>query len=314
MNSDRKWDIIGFGAIAVDDLLFVSSFPQPNSKIEVNRRERHGGGLAGTALVAASRLGARAAYFGCLGENDLSRFTRQEFAKENVDTSLCIMSESAQPIYSAIIVDQSTGDRTILYSLENFAPPKPELIPAHLPDLCKLVFVDTYFLSIMDYIVDISHANGIPVIADIESLQIVDYQKSLDSIDFLILGMDIAGQITKEKIPTGILRQLNAGKRQCTVITDGANGCWYQECGNPMYHMPAFAVNAIDTTGCGDVFHGAFAAALVRGETIPSAVVLASAAAAMKATKSGGRAGIPSLPVVLDFIQSNSSVIPEMVI
>ncbi len=248
-----------------------------------------------------------------LGENDLSRFTRQEFAKENVDTSLCLMSESAQPIYSAIIVDQSTGERTILYSLENFAPPKPELIPAHLPGLSKLVFVDTYFLSIMDYIVKISHANGTPVIADIESPRISDYPQTMNSIDYLILGRDLAGQITKENIPTGILRQLNAGKRQCTVITDGANGCWYQECDNPVYHMPAFAVNAIDTTGCGDVFHGAFAAALVRGETNPSAVVLASAAAAMKATKSGGRAGIPALPVVLDFIQSNPSVKPGMV-
>jgi len=313
MNSTRKWDIIGFGAIAVDDLLYVSTFPQPNSKIEVVKRDRQGGGLAGTALVAASRLGARSAYFGLLGHNDLSDFTIQEFTREDVDTSLCPRNEIAQPIYSSIIVDQSTSERTILFSLENFSPPEPAIIPRDLPKNCRLVFVDTYFLSLLGYLVEISHACNTPVIADIESLRIMDYPEALDAIDYLILSKELAAQITSASSPKEILQKLNTPQRNCTVITEGKQGCWFQEKSDAVYFMPAFNVNAVDTTGCGDVFHGAFAAAVVRGKNNTTAVIQASAAAAIKATKPGGRAGIPGLTALLEFINANPEIVPQKV-
>lgn len=313
MNSARKWDVIGFGAIAVDDLLYVHSFPQPNSKIEVVKRDRQGGGLTGTALVAASRLGARSAYFGLLGHNDLSDFTIREFAREGVDTSLCPRNEKAQPIYSSIIVDQSNSERTILYSLENFSPPEPTLIPRDLPKACRLVFIDTYFLPLTRYLVEISHSCDTPVIADIESLRIMDFPETLDAIDYLILSQEFAAQITAASSPANILQKLNTPQRNCAVITEGKQGCWFQEKGGAVYHMPAFKVDAVDTTGCGDVFHGAYAAALVRGEVNTTAVIQASAAAAMKATKPGGRAGIPSLNALQEFIKANPEVVPHKV-
>ena len=312
MNSARKWDVIGFGAIAVDDLLSVPSFPQPNTKIEVIKRERQGGGLAGTALVAASRLGARSAYFGLLGNNDLSDFTIREFTRECVDTSLCPRNEKAMPIYSSIIVDTSTGERTILYSLQNFTPPDPELIPKTLPADCKLVFVDTYFLSLIGYLVKLFHEWDTPVIADIESPRIMDFPEAMDAIDYLILSKDLATQITAASSPDEILHKLNTPQRKCSVITEGKRGCWFQEKSSAVYHMPAFNVDTVDTTGCGDVFHGAYAAALVRGEGNTTAVIQASAAAAIKATKPGGRAGIPDLKTLLEFIGANSEIVPQM--
>lgn len=313
MNSAREWDIIGFGAIAVDDLLYVPAFPKPNSKIEVVKRERQGGGLAGTALVAASRLGARSAYFGLLGQNDLSDFTIREFAREGVDTSHCPRTKNAQPIYSTIIVDKSTSERTILYSLESFAPPDPALIPANLPNYYKLMFVDTYFLPILEYLVGISHACNTPIIADIEDPRVMDYPDALGAIDYLILSVELAAQISSSSSPKEILHKLDTPQRGCTVITEGKQGCWFLEKGGGIYHMPAFKVNAVDTTGCGDVFHGAYAAAIVRGDTNTTAVIQASAAAAIKATKPGGRAGIPGLPELLEFIKANPDVVLQKV-
>ena len=313
MNSTREWDIIGFGAIAVDDLLYVPAFPQPNSKIEVAKRERQGGGLAGTALVAASRLGARSAYFGLLGQNDLSDFTIREFAREGVDTSLCPRTNNAQPIYSTIIVDKSTSERTILYSLENFTPPEPALIPVDLLKNYKLMFVDTYFLSILEYLVEISHACDTPVIADIENHRIMDYPDALNAIDYLILSKELAIQISASCTPQEILHKLNSSQRRCTVITEGKLGCWFQEKNGGVYHMPAFKVSAVDTTGCGDVFHGAYAAAIVRDEINATAVIQASAAAAIKATKPGGRAGIPDLAALQEFIMANPDIVPQKV-
>jgi sulfofructose kinase len=311
MTSDKEWDIIGFGAIAVDDLLYVPIFPRPNSKIEVVKRDRQGGGLAGTALVAASRLGARSAYFGVLGQNDLSNFTIQEFSREGVDTSLCLIEEKAQPIYSSIIVDQSTGERTILYSLENFSPPDPKLIPRELPSSCRLIFIDTYILPILEFLVEISLQCDTPIIADIESLSILDYPDVLDAIDYLILNKDLAAKITGSNSPSKILDKLKTPQRKTTVITNGKQGCWFQEMDGSVYHLPAFDVSTVDTTGCGDVFHGAFGAAIVRGENIVSAVIQASAAAAIKTTKPGGRAGIPDLTTLLEFINANPGVFPQ---
>jgi sulfofructose kinase len=313
MNSAREWDLIGFGAIAVDDLLYVPTYPHPNSKIEVSKRERQGGGLAGTALVAASRLGARSAYFGMLGQNDLSDFTIREFTSEGVDTSLCPRNETAQPIYSSIIVDKSTSERTILYSLENFTPPDPAIIPIHLPKNYKLMFVDTYFLPILDYLVKISHACETPVIADIEDSRLKEYPDVINAIEYLILSVELAAQISMSSSPQEILYKLDSLQRRCTVITEGNQGCWFRERDGGIYHMPAFKVNAVDTTGCGDVFHGAYAAAIVRGETNTTSVIQASAAAAMKATKPGGRAGIPYLSELLDFIKANPDIVPQKV-
>lgn len=313
MNSTHKWDIIGFGSVAVDDLLFIPSFPEPDSKTEVLNRERHGGGLAGTALVAASRLGATAAYLGVFGDDELSQFTLNEFKKENVDTSLCQHKENAKPLYSSIIIDQSSGKRTIFYSLEGFHPPDPSSISADIARSCKLVFFDSFIKGLIPHIVEIAHRSQTPVIADIESSEITQFPKALNAIDYLILNMELAGQITGKINPAEILSALDSHERICTVITLGKSGCWYKTKDEPVYHLPAYEVEEVDTTGCGDVFHGAFAAALVRGEPIPSAALQASAAAAMKATKPGGRSGIPSLHALINFINQKPEISPVLV-
>src|SRR5689334_21953078 len=106
---DKLWDVLGFGAVTVDDLIYVDHYPMPDTKVSVVDKVRQGGGLAGTALVAAARLGARAAYAGILGDDDLSRYTLDEFAREGVDCSPVLRRPGAYPIHSIIIVDHSNG-------------------------------------------------------------------------------------------------------------------------------------------------------------------------------------------------------------
>jgi sulfofructose kinase len=311
MKTQQNTDIIGFGAIAVDDLLFLLNFPQSNTKTEVKKRMRHAGGLAGTALVAASRLGVKTAYFGILGENELSEFTINEFFKEDVDTSLCIKKKGAKPIHSTIIVNQSSGGRTILFSLDSFQSPHINDITLESIKNCGLIFIDSHVLDIFAHVLYLAHASSIPVIADIESDHIKDFPDILNAIDHLILNIDMAAMIVNKKSPEGILMALDSQKRICSVITDGTNGCWYKEKDKPIFHMPAFKVDIVDTTGCGDVFHGAYAAALIRSESIPTAVLQASAAAAIKATQPGGRKGIPYLEDLLDFCSQNKHIHPQ---
>jgi len=93
------------------------------------------------------------------------------------------------------------------------------------------------------------------------------------------------------------------------AVTCGAKGCYYVTSENPAAprHQPAFKVQAVDTTGCGDVFHGAYAAALARGMSAPDRIRFAAAAAALKATQSGGaQGGIPTLAQTLRLIRQTS--------
>jgi len=81
-------------------------------------------------------------------------------------------------------------------------------------------------------------------------------------------------------------------------VTAGERGCWYAERDGPVHHVPALVVPVVDTTGCGDVFHGAYAAAIARGEPAARAIAIANVAAGLKATQPGGRAGIPNWETV----------------
>src|SRR5437016_5482285 len=107
---ESGFDILGLGAVAVDDLMYVESYPPPDVKTRVLRRERHCGGLTATALVTAARLGCRCAYAGVLGFDELSESVVKALEQEAVDFSHLVRQEGARPVYSTIIVDE--GQKT----------------------------------------------------------------------------------------------------------------------------------------------------------------------------------------------------------
>ena len=92
---EKRWDVLGFGAIAVDELYYVDRYPLPDEKVPIIRRNRQGGGNAATALVTVARLGYKAAYSGVLGDDELSIYSLSELAKEGVDTSLVFHNPKA---------------------------------------------------------------------------------------------------------------------------------------------------------------------------------------------------------------------------
>jgi ribokinase len=104
--------------------------------------------------------------------------------------------------------------------------------------------------------------------------------------------------VTGEREPAAMVRALSRRERACTVVTAGEQGCWYAEGSAEVSHCPALKVAAVDTTGCGDVFHGAYAAWIARGESVPAAVTAATTTAGFKATQPGGRTGIPARAVI----------------
>ena len=302
---DLTPDLLAFGAVAVDDILYLDRFPEENTKMPVKRRERHAGGLAGTAVVTAARLGCNSAFCGTFDHEPLSQFILDTFQKEHVDISLCQIKPGAGPIHSTILVNKAKDTRTILFTNDRFSPPDLGVIPDPVWRGIKLVFIDSFIPGVFPKIVQTARKFNLPVIADIESIEGFQSLESIAEIQHLIINIGMGKVLSRKSAPSEILRVLETRSRVCTVITDGENGCWFKERGKAIYHMPAFKVPVVDTTGCGDVFHGAYAAAYVRGDSIKNALIQASAAAALKACKPGGQAGIPLKEELMAFLKKN---------
>lgn len=299
------WDVLGFGVVAVDDIVYVDNYPPSDSKAPVVGEKRDGGGLAGTALVAAARLGASTAYGGILGDDDLSRFTLAEFEREGVDCSLVVRQAGARPVHSIIIVDRSNGHRTILYSGVMTPPPLQSVAPAIAQ--CRVLFVDSTIAAWALDALRLAHEHGVAVVADLERRPEQAVHELGAAVDHLILGSAFAAQMTGKSKPADMVRSLRTPAHAACVVTAGEDGCWYatRETGDEVKHFPAFKVQAVDTTGCGDVFHGAYAASIARGTPIENALAVASATAGLKATRPGGRSGIPDRAAVEQFLRQH---------
>ncbi len=302
--TSARWDVLGLGAVSVDDLVYVDHHPLADAKMPIRDWERQGGGLAGTALVAAARLGARAAYCGALDDDELSQFTIAELERERVDCAPVLRLEGARPFHSLIVVDRSSGGRSILYSGAGVREVPLEHVSAGLVGSARVLFVDHTALASGLRAARQAHSLGIPVVGDVEAGEGVQLHEFLEAIDHLIVGLQWAGQATGCEDPRDMVSAL-ASHRVCTVVTAGARGAWYSLGGGPVCHTPAFAVPVVDTTGCGDVFHGAYAAAIARGEPPPAAIRSAAAAAALKAMRPGGRAGTPDRETLERFLAAH---------
>jgi sulfofructose kinase len=297
-----RWDILGVGSATVDDLLFVPTFPQPDTKNRLDRVERHGGGLVATALVAAARLGARAAFAGMLGDDDVSQWIEADLAREGVDISTIVRRADSRPIHAFIIVEQGTGSRTILYTMPGRTGADAELPNTETITQAHVLFIDDVGGDLSLYAGQIARVADIPIVADFEWTE----NEALIALpDHLIVSERFAARVTGASDPVEAAHRLWHSDRAAVVVTCGERGCWYLSGDSEPTHQPSIPVQVVDTTGCGDVFHGAYAAALTWGFSLPERVRFATAAAALKATKAGGRQGIPTRSQVEALLAAN---------
>jgi sulfofructose kinase len=290
----KRWDVLGFGAVAVDDLLYLDHFPQPDEKMPILGKARDGGGLAGTALVAANRLGATSAWAGVLGFDELSMWTLEAFARARVDTSSVIRFGEARPFHSIILVDRSAGTRAILYTAQGVTSMTADEVTPELIGSARVVFIDHTIGELVGHVIRLARDAGVPTVADLERMT-PGASEALSGADHLIVGRAFAALVAGENEPKAAAAALALMRpgRALTAVTAGTEGCWHFRSDGSSGHQPALSVEAVDTTGCGDVFHGAYAAEVARGESIEQALRVASVVAGIKATRPGGRQGIP---------------------
>ena len=281
----KPFDVLGLGCTAVDDLLYVPRFPGVDEKMQVERSLRRFGGLTGVALVAAARAGAHCGYAGCLGEDELSAYAASCLTREGVDVSFAPRLPQGRVVHSMVVVGNDSGSRNVFFEGSG-------LIGAHDTEPadqvirdCRVLFIDQWGMKGNLRAARIARSAGAAVIADLEDARDPLFRAVLDLVDHLVLGESFAKEISGEPDAASAARALWRADRAAVIVTCGAKGCWSvsPETRLAPVHHPAFSVTATDTTGCGDVFHGAYAASLARGETLEARIRFAAAAAALKA-------------------------------
>jgi len=304
---NATWDVLGLGAVAVDDMVYVDGYPLPNTKVPIINERREGGGLAGTALVTVARLGGVAAYLGVLGNDVLSRFAIAELERAGVDCSGVERRPDARPIHSVIIVDRRTGQRTLFYSMAGVSNPDVADITPELIGACRVLLVDSTVAIPALHAVDLARRTGVQVVADLEPSDGVGVSELVQQVDHLIVGLDFARDVTGARSPEEMVRGLWLPSHTACVVTAGDQGSWYlaRETGGHIQHCPAWRVQVVDTNGCGDVFHGAYAARIARGDGVARAIAVATVTAALKATQPGGQQGIPDWPTVSRLMEAS---------
>jgi sulfofructose kinase len=291
-------DVVGVGVTAVDDVLVVADYPDPDHKTEVLNRRQVCGGLTATALVAASRLGATTAYAGSLGTDERSRFVLDSLVKAGVDVSAASSDPSASPVHSIVIVDQRTGTRTILFDPSGYQGPAQ--LPLELLRRTRVLLVDHLGLDRSVAAARLARVEGVPVVADIEgSLDDPQLAELLEVVDHLVVGESVAISLTGTSRAGEALDALWESEFEAVVVTSGEAGSWQRDKNTGSHHTQAFPVSARDTTGCGDIFHGAYATALARDLPLLERVRFASATAALAAAHgAGGQAAAPTAAAV----------------
>jgi sulfofructose kinase len=230
-----------------------------------------------------------------LGDDELSRFIVDALESEGVSVRHLVRRAGTRPFHSTILVDTATTTRTILFDEQNVASADPELPPPEVIQSARVLLVDHTGIAGMIRAARIARAAGIPVVADLERDLGGALVELLALADHLILPFDFARKLTGAADAPAVARALWRADRAAVVVTCGTDGSWYLTAEEPgiVFHQPAFRVREVDTNGCGDVFHGVYAAGLSEGMTAAERIRFAAAVAAAKATQPGGQRGIP---------------------
>jgi len=298
------FDVLALGAVAIDHLVYVAAYPPPNTKSIVLRSEQQCGGLSATALVAASRLGAHCAYAGMLGDDEPSRFVMNAMRCEAIDLSHVVQHAGAGPVRSVIIVGERDHTRNIFPDHPAFTGAHPVLPDASVIRDARVLHVDHIGVDGMIGAARVAREATVPVVSDIERQDSPRFDELLSLVDHVVMSYEFACALLGLSDPAEAVRRLWSGARAVVAITHGEQGCYYTDDGVHVSHQPAYRVNVVDTTGCGDVFHGAYCAALAQPMPLAERICFASAAAALKATKPGAQAGAPHLDAVERLLRS----------
>ena len=228
-----------------------------------------------------------------IGENAFSVIAREDLKKYGILADFFIPDAAASPVVAIVQADPRTGERTILYTRKDYHLLKAADVPVEAVYRARIVLVDGYEPEAALAMLDAASKAGCRSVLDVES---GDRETSIELLKLstdCILPLAAARALTSEEAPEIVLHHLAQWTNAQLIVTDGTRGSWALT-PEGIIHQPAFAVDAVDTTGCGDAFHGAYAAALLDGLPLHLCMEFAAWVGAQVALKLGGRTNLPT--------------------
>ncbi|EHB8847575.1 sugar kinase [Salmonella enterica subsp. enterica serovar Alachua] len=287
------------GITVMDRIYYVEGLPTEGGKYVAKRYTEVGGGPAATAAVAAAKLGAQVDFIGRVGDDDTGNSLLAELESLGVNTRYIRRYTQAMSSQSAIMVD-AKGERIIV----NY--PSPDLLPDAdwLNDIdfsqWDVVLADVRWHDGAKQAFTLARQAGVMTVldGDITPQDISELVALSDHAAFSEPGL---ARLTGMREAIDALKKAQILTNGHVYVTRGSEGCnWLEKAA--VRHQPGFTVEVVDTTGAGDVFHGALAFGLASGYAIEEAVRFASGVAALKCTRPGGRAGIPDCEQTRSFL------------
>lgn len=276
------------GLSCQDHVWRVGRFPPTGSRTDATAYRSQGGGPAATAAVAAARLGVEAALVALHGDDGAADGLLAELRAYGVDTAAVARIPGATSFVSAVLVGPS-GERWIFPYRGSGLDDDERWLGTTDPADFAAVLVDLRHPRLCVAAAEAARAAGVPVVADYGNLRGFEHA---GLADHLLVSQECAAELLGRDDPEAALARLRQRPDQVVGVTLGPEGVVAEHRGT-LVRLPGFAVDEVDTTGAGDVFHGAYTVAVARGWELASALAFASAAAALKCTRFGSRAGIP---------------------
>ena len=297
-------DVVGVGLNATDTIIRLPHFPAPDSKVEVRSSEVRPGGQVASAMVACQRWGLSTRYVGKVGDDSAGKLQIDEMKREGVDARWIIARGYASQT-SHILVDEASGERTVLWNRASSIALRAEDLKREWICGASALLVDGHDTAAAAQAARWAREERIPVVGDFDN-RYPGVEALLECVDFAIASKNFPVRLTGE---ADILRALPQICRRFRCRMAGATlgkvGALLWD-GERFLLSAAFRVQAVDTTGAGDIFHGAFVFGLVRGWQPQEILEFSCAAAALNCTATGARGHIATLAEIESFRRSAS--------
>jgi sulfofructose kinase len=310
-SSSKKWDVVGLGVSTIDILTVVDDFPSGEDVVKAHDSAVQGGGPVATAIFTLGILGAKVRMIDRLGDDWRGRLILKEYEEAGVSTDLISIDPSTGSSLATILVRKRDGKRSIIYAPGSEKELEMEDVPFDAISSAKILHVNGRHWRACLAACEHARKNGTYVSFDGGAYRYRPEIRLLVAMsDICIVALDFARRYSKtDDVDKAAGSFLNAGP-SIVAITDGLNGSWIFSSEKESFHQPAFRLpKVIDTTGCGDAYHGAFLFGLLQGLRLRNTAEVASMVAAMNSQKLGGRAGLPTLEALRVFARNHELTI-----
>jgi sulfofructose kinase len=285
--------VVGVGINATDTVIRLPRFPTVDSKVEVTSAEVKAGGQVASAMVACCRWGLRARYAGKVGDDPAGQFQMEEMRREGVETHWITARGTASQT-AFILVDEPSGERTVLWKREPGIALQPEDIRREWIEGAGALLVDGHDTAAATQAARWAREENVAVVADFDN-RYAGVEGLLQFVDYAITSKDFPGRLTgKPSLLESLPKMLTMFKCRLTGATLGRLGVLVWD-GAQFILCPGFRIDAVDTTGAGDIFHGAFLYGLVHAWEVKETLEFSCAAAALNCRSLGARGGIRSV-------------------